>query len=1053
MTVSNNLKETNLSENKKVTINFKQTDIYDVMNFLLNDKKYLDFRVEEKTIIIYRDKKSKPEISSDLNHKDTSIIQFPISGRVTDMSGNGIPGATIKVKSRKSGTVTNSDGGFQIPQINKGDVIIISSLGFENREIEVQNKNIVTSLKSYTSKLDERVVIAYGNTTKRFNTGNIGGIKAADIESQPVNNPILALEGRVAGVFIEQASGVPGTGIKINIQGQNSILYGNDPFYVIDGVPYISQLIQPNLPGITAGSTTVTGNPLNFINPGDVESIEILKDADATAIYGSRAANGAVLITTKKGKSGTMKVNLNIKNGWGKVNHKLKVLNAKEYLEMRHEALKNDKISTPSSVDYDLNGVWDTTQTKDWQKELIGGTAQYKELQLSFSGGTDQTQYLISGTYHKETSVFPGDFSDVKGSSHFYIRSASANQKFRIQLSGSYMKDNNQLPTRDLTVYSIQLSPVAPAPLNPDGTLNWQPTSSGASTFFSNPYSNTKRKYSNKTDNLTSQATISYDIYSWLSIKTNLGYNNLRSDEITTSPLSALSPESALTVTPSSTFNTTNMNSWVIEPGLEINRNFFNGKFTSYIGATIQNNQGKRQAILAQGFSNDLVLEDIKSAPLLIVDQSTEYTYKYNALYARVNYNWMDKYIVNLTARRDGSSRFGPRNQFHNFGAVGAAWIFSQTTFIQQFLPFVSFGKLRSSYGITGNDQIPDYQYLDLYDIIPAEVPYQQNSLGLAPVRITNPDLQWEETKKFQVGLELGLFRDRILFNTNYNRNRSSNQLISVGLPYITGFAGISRNFDAVVQNTGWEFTVNSTNFKSKSFNWSSSFNLTIPKNRLVSYAHSTNVFFVVGQSITSIPVATLAGVNDSTGAFEFIDEKGNITSTATDLSKYIFVDPSFYGGFQNSFNYKGFTLDFLFQFVKSIGRDLTYGYSPAPAGNFRGGSNNQPITVLNRWQKIGDQTNQPKFSSKSNTIIALLNARGSDASYADASYIRLKNISFSWQMPDNWTKKIGIHNFRAYIQGQNLFTITNYFGFDPESRGTGLPPLRVITVGAQATF
>ncbi|WP_142686583.1 SusC/RagA family TonB-linked outer membrane protein [Chitinophaga polysaccharea] len=1047
--VVNNAKETNLDEDKVVSVNFSKTKIQDVMNFLLTDKTELGFYIEGNEIIIYRDKHHYKFPNS--VKKDTSISEQIISGKVTDHSGNAIPGATIKTKNGKFGTISDSDGTFQLKHVKRGDIISISSIGFETEDVEIRKGPIVAALRSYTNNLDEKVVLAYGHTTKRFNTGNIGAIKATDIEKQPVNNPILAIEGRIAGVFIEQASGLPGTGVKIAIQGQNSIMNGNDPFYVIDGVPYISQLMQPPVPGITAGSSVLTGNPLNFINPSDIESIEILKDADATAIYGSRAANGAVLITTKKGKSGSMRTNFNIQRGWGEVGHKLQVLNAQEYLAMRREALKNDGITGPSDVDYDLNGTWDTTQVKDWQNELIGGSAQYTDIQLGFSGGTDQTQYLISGGYHKETTVFPGDFSDVKGSIHFNIRSSSSDQKFRIQMSGSYMRDKNLLPTTDLTLPAIQLAPVAPNPLNPDGSLNWAPSPSGASTYLINPLTYLKRRYSNKTNNLTSQSTLSYDIYSWLTIKSSFGYNNLTSNEISINPLSAMEPESRNFNVSSSTFGTTNMYSWVIEPGIELNRKIYQGKLNIFLGATFQNNYGRRIELNASGFTNDLLLEDIKSAPQLLATQSVDYTYKYSALYSRINYNFDDKYIVNFTARRDGSSRFGPQNQFHNFGAIGAAWIFSQTSTIQKYLPFISFGKIRASYGVTGNDQIGDYRFLDLYDIIPAEEPYQQSSLGLAPNRLTTPDLQWEETKKIQIGLELGFFKDRILIVSNYNRNRSSNQLIGISLPYITGFPGIDKNFDALVQNKGWEFTLNATNIRTKSFTWTSSINLTIPKNKLVSYAYNNNVSYIVGQSITSRPVSRLAGVNDSTGKFEFIDSKGNLTSLPTDFTKYIYMDPEFYGGFQNNFSFKEFTLDFLLQFVKRTGQDLTYGYSSGAAGNFRLGANNQPITILNRWKKPGDNASQPKFTtSRSSTQIALLNARQSDATYVDASYIRLKNISLSWQMPETMSKKLKLKNLRLYTLAQNLFTITNYFGLDPESRGVGLPPLRVITFGAQ---
>jgi len=1051
LVVYNNYAETNLSENKTIAVNFRQTNINDVMKFLLSDNTSIKFKIDEKKIVISL--KTPSDISKLNKGKiDTSINRFPISGKVTDNMGNSLPGATIKIKNTTRGTITNEDGTFQLPNVNNGDIIIISSIGYESSELQVKGTKIVAPLKSHANKLDERVVIAYGSTTRRLNTGNIGSVKATDIEKQPVNNPILAVQGRVAGVFIEQASGLPGTGVKINIQGTNSLRNGNDPFYVIDGVPYISQLIQPTSSGITAGSMGLTGNPLNFINPSIIESIEILKDADATAIYGSRAANGAVLITTKKGKTGSMKVDLNAQTGFGKVAHKLDVLNAKEYLSMRHEALKNNNIIAPSQYDYDLNGQWDTTQTKDWQKELIGNAATYNDIQLSISGGSQLTQYLISGGYHKETTVYPGPFSDIKGSLHFFVRNTSANQKFNIQISGSYMKDNNKLPQTDLTANAVKLSPVAPSPLNADGSLNWAPTQAGASTYINNPLVITTLEFSNKTSNLTSQAMLSYDIYSGLTFKTNLGYNTLYSDEIAPIPLSSRIPENRPYTQRSTSFGTTKMESWLIEPQLTFDKQVLNGKLNALLGATLQNNYNTRQEISAAGFNNDLLMKDLKSATNLQVTQSINETYKYNAIYARANYNWMDKYIINLTIRRDGSSRFGPRNQFHNFGAVGAAWIFSQDDFIQKLLPFLSFGKLRVSYGTTGSDQIPDYQFLDLYQTIPAQVPYQ-GVLGLAPNRLFTPDLQWEETKKLQAGIELGFKKDKILFTLNYNRNRSSNQLIGVPIPYITGAPDITKNFNAVVQNKGWEFTFSSANIKTKNFNWNTFINLTIPQNKLISYENTTNALFKVGQPITSIPVYDLNGVNDTTGAFQFNDGKGNLVGLPSATSTYINIDPKFYGGIQNSFTLKSISIDFLFQFVKKIGKDLSLGYSSGSAGAFNNGTANQPTTVLSRWQKAGDHTIQPKFNSTSSALLPLLYARLSDASYSDASFIRLKNISVSWNLPQAILEKLHVQSARVYTLGQNIFTLTKYFGLDPESQGLGLPPLRVITFGIQITL
>jgi len=336
-------------------------------------------------------------------------------------------------------------------------------------------------------------VIAYGTTTRRLSTGDVSTVRAADIEKQPVSNPLLALQGRIPGLQITQASGLAGSGVKVRIQGQNSIGFGSDPLYIVDGVPFASQLL-PTINNILGESGKVnnipsgTGNPLSFINSSDIESIDILKDADATAIYGSRGANGVILITTKKGKAGQTKVDVNIQRGYGQVTRRLDLLNTQQYLQMRREAFTNDGLAipttttVPASDNYDLT-FWDQNKSTDWQKVLIGGTARYTDIHGSVSGGNKNITALIGAAYKKETTVFPGDFADQKGSLHVMINNVSENQKFKISLSGNYLIDNNELPGRDLTSAALSLPPNAPSLYNSDGSLNWATDASGSTTW------------------------------------------------------------------------------------------------------------------------------------------------------------------------------------------------------------------------------------------------------------------------------------------------------------------------------------------------------------------------------------------------------------------------------------------------------------------------------------------------------------------------------------------------------------------------------------------
>jgi TonB-linked SusC/RagA family outer membrane protein len=1043
--IHNNYQETDLSEKKRVTVNFLQTKIDDVMTFLLNDRKNLSFILEKNSIAIFK---------TDLSKKDTTSAIFKLTGKIIDKDGNPIPGASVKIKNNSRGTISNTDGSFRLSDIDKGTLIVITSIGFESKEIVAHKSDMLIQLNSHTNLLDEKIVIAYGNTTKRLNTGNVSNIKAIDIQKQPVTNPLMALQGRVPGIFIEQSNGLAGSGVTVRIQGVNSLSSGNDPFYVIDGVPYVSQLLPTkNTIGGWSGTRGVYGNPLSYLNSADIESIEILKDADATAIYGSRAANGAVLITTKKGKTGPIRTSLLFQSGWAKVPRKISLLNTKEYLKMRHEALSNDG-TVPSEFDWDLNGTWDTTRNVDWQEELIGRPAQYTDAQLSISGGSTYTQFMLGAGYHKETTVFPGSFSDTKGSIHLNLNGNSANQKFRVQVTGSFLFDDNKLPLNDLTSSALTLVPVAPDPYNSDGTLNWMPDSNGSSTYYANPIAPNEQKSTNKTLNLVGNATLGYELLPGLIIKSSFGYNSLNTNETTRSPASVFIPEYAPYFPNGTVFVTNRMTSWIIEPQVEYNKKVSKGKLTALLGSTLTQQNSDQQNISATGFSNELVMEDLASATS-ITGTNINSVYKYNALYSRITYNWLDKYILNLTARRDGSSRFGSENQFHNFGAIGAAWVFSQEQFIQSHLPVISFGKLRGSYGTTGNDQIGDYRFMDIYQPIFITGNAYQGIIGLAPSRLTNPYLQWEETKKLQIGIELGLLKDRILLTVNYNQNRSNNQLTQSRLSTTTGFSGITQNFPAVVQNTGWEFTVNTTNIKTRNFTWSTNFNITIPKNQLLSYfGKDKNNSVFIGKPLSTITLYNYIGVNDTTGKYEFLNAKGSPTYTPsdpTDKTVTLNNDPKFYGGLQNSFTYKNLSLDIFFSFTKRMAiDDVTYGLKNLSfPGQFNAGMGNQSTIVQDRWQKNGDKTLLEPYSVNNTDLSYITN---SNAIFVDASYIRLKNISLSWELPESWKKSLHIQNARMFLNAQNILTITKFRSLDPET-GLSLPPLRTVVIGAQITL
>jgi TonB-linked SusC/RagA family outer membrane protein len=982
-------------------------------------------------------------------------MPIDVSGKVSDEDGNPLMGASVKVKGTNNGTTTNAEGLFLLKAVDEDATLEIEFVGFAKQTMPLQKRKTINfSLKRNSNPLDEVIIKAYGTETKRFTTSNTGTIKAEDIEKQPINNPLLALQGRVTGLIITPGSGVPGASIKIRIQGQNSINSGNDPLIVVDGVPYPSQNFGPgSLSSILGGS----GSALSYINPTDIESMDVLKDADATAIYGSRAANGAILITTKKGKMGSSIVNVDFQQGWSKAVSHMDLLNSQQYMGMRREAKKNDNAAI-LTADFDLRGVWDTTRYTDWQKVLIGNTAKYTRATVGVSGGTTNIQYLVSGTYGRQTSNFPGDYANNKSSLHFSINGSSNNQRFRIQLSGSYLVDKNDLPVIDLSSF-IVLAPVAPNLFNTDGTLNWAPDPLTGASTWNNPMTYLYSFYENKGANLISNAVLSYRILPGLEIKSNIGYTSSQIDEFTANLTPGQKPEflASFATNRSSSYANSSLKSWIIEPQLNYNKSFRKMKFNLLVGGSFQQRDILTSSLTGTGYSSDLLIRSIRAATTVSVNNYYASSYKYAAGFARATLNMSDKYLFNLTARRDGSSRFGSENKFHSFGALGAGWIFSQANLIKERFKWLSFGKLSGSYGTTGNDQIPDYRYYSLYSSTGSStMPYQGTGTGLNLNGISNPYLQWEETQKLQAGLDLGFLQDRVLFNISFSNNRSSNQLLQYNLPSITGVGNITTNFPALVQNTTWEFSLNTQNIKTKNFSWKSNINLTIARNKLIEFPELNNSSYasslIVGEPIGFARTYPFYGVNPSNGLYLVTDYNGNPTSSPDfnkDNNFILDATPRFYGGFLNTIEFAGFQLDVFCQFSNQNGTYVLRGGTSAPGAMSVTGLSNQPVSVLNRWQRPGDITTEAKFTTTTSTL-----SNVGSRTWGDASYIRLKNASVSYKFSDRTLRKLHVQNAKLFCSAQNLFTLTKFIGLDPETGGTGfLPPLRTITLGFQMTL
>ncbi|MDI9257953.1 SusC/RagA family TonB-linked outer membrane protein [Flavobacterium sp. YZ-48] len=963
-------------------------------------------------------------------------MQQLITGIVTDANGV-LPGVTVSIKGKPTSTITDDKGQFSIAAA-EGDTLVFTYVGYTTVAVAVSVDSVVnvTMQEDATTLKEVTVNAGYYTVKEKERTGSISKISSKDIEKQPVLNVLAAMQGRMAGVDITQTTGMPGGGFDIRIRGLNSLrAIGNAPMYIIDGVPFSSDAIGN---AQTSTNLPTTTSPLNALNPNDIESIEVLKDADATAIYGSRGANGVVLITTKKGKAGKTQFSASATTATGQVTRMVDLLSTAEYIAMREQAFANDGITNYPSNAYDVNGTWDRDRYTDWQKELTGGTAQMTTLQASVSGGSAQTNFLMGANASTQGTVFPGDFRYKKGGAHVNVGHEGEDKRFKMAFSGSYDVQDNDQPSRDLTRVSRNLAPNAPALYDADGNLNWE------NSTWENPLAALKAKALAKTNSFVANTTLSYKLPYGFTAKGSFGFTDLKHEESRSNPSTVYDPVYAATAQTSSIYvNATNRRSWIAEPQLQYQRALGKAKVDVLAGGTFQNQVTDRLVQLASGFSSNSLLYNLASASNLRALSDDEIRYRYQAFFGRLNVSWDERYIVNLTGRRDGSSRFGPGKRFANFGAIGAAWLFSEAKLLQRKMKFLSFGKLRASYGITGNDQIGDYQYLDTYQ---SATGLYDGSVGLMPIRLFNPNFSWETNVKLETALELGFLQDRIFATASWYNNRSSNQLVGMPLPSTTGFLTMQTNLDATVENTGLELTLRTVNVQGKDFGWTTNFNISFMKNRLVSFpglaSSSYRNQYVIGESINIQKLYHLTGVNPQTGVYEFEDVNGDgVITFADDAQTVKDLSPEYFGGLQNQIRYKRFQLDFLFQFVKQLNWNAVSQYSPP------GAFGNQPASANGGWQQAGDISNVQVYTTGANGAAATAYSRYalSDAAISDASFIRLKNIALTYTVP---TYLKGLQ-CRLNIQAQNLLTFTAYQDGDPEFRSFNyLPPMRVISLG-----
>lgn len=1034
-----------------VTVNVYDVPLEKAIEECLKGKG-LTYEIISRTVVIK--KKETTTISAD---KFSSAID--VRGRVTNQSGEPVEGASVVVKGTNNGTTTNSEGYFELKNVDENASLVITGTNIETIEVRVDGRTVLAIKAVIKIEAQEEVVInaGYYKVTDKEKTGSISRVDSRVIERQPISNPLQALQGRMTGVYIQQRVGAPGGGFNVEVRGRNSLrngsggtINGNLPFYVVDGVPYTSTVVASSN---TTNSNLLGGNPLVNINPNDIESVEVLKDADATAIYGSRGANGVILITTKRGQAGKTKVDFNFYRGIGKVSNRMNLLKTPQYLEMRREAIDNDGYtSLLSDPTYDIYfpdlKIWDTTRYTDWQKTLTGGTADITNAQLSMSWGNKQTQFLVSGSYYRETTVFPDEQALSRATGRINMTHQSINDRFKADVSVTFTETNNKQSLADLMFYAISLPPNAPSLYNEQGNLNWEDGT------WTNPLSFLRRPFHGLSGTLVSNAVLSYQLIKGLTLKTSLGYTSLQSREKNKTLLSSFSPTDVINygLTGSMLLANNYLRTWIVEPQIDYSFKLENSRFQFTAGLTFQEDDRGGETIEGTGYNSDALINNILAAPVKNILSTVHSNYRYNAAYGRIHYDYKGKYLLNITARRDGSNRFGPGNRFGNFGAVGVGWIFSRESFMKNSASFINFGKVRASYGITGNDVIGDFQYLTTYT---AANPYAgQSSLTLT--RLGNPDYSWESNRKLEAAVELSFFKDRIQFSSAVYRNRSTNQLVGLPLPLLTGQSSVQFNFPATVENKGFEFELSTKNIERKNLKWSTSFNLSFPRNELISFPEIEKFpafasRYEVGKSVYIFRGLQFIGVDPQNGGYTFKDMNGDGLITALDNVGLKEVNQQFFGGITNSVSIKGITLDIFLQYVKQSGFIIERSFvSP-------GSMNNQPDHVVRRWRQSGDIATVQRytmFDPAGTLFTAFSRYINSDASITDASFVRIKNVSLSYQFPDNKLQKAKLRAARIFLQGQNLLTITKYKGLDPENYNAQyLPPLRVLTAGLQLSL
>lgn len=710
---------------------------------------------------------------------------------------------------------------------------------------------------------------------------------------------------------------------------------------------------------------------------------------------------------------------------------------------MRREALKNDGAPPTPANAPDLT-VWDTTRYTNWQDVMLG-TGGQTSVNTSVSGGDNITAYRVSGNYSRQTNLLRESGASQQGSVSSALDFNSLNHKFGATLTNNYSLTDVYAISGGGT--ALTLPPNAPPVYDSKGNLNFADWSAvGLGSQY--PFSYLLRPNVTKSNNFATSLNIHYEIMKGLVFTTTAGYNTTTSNNDLFTPIASQDPST--NPMGFAFFGTTKNTSWNIEPQLSYKTVIGKGDLTVHTGLALQNAHTNSMTVSAFGYADDNLIHSVSGASFQQI-MELDGRYKYAAMSGRINYNLGNKYIFEISGRRDGSSRFAEGRQFGNFGSGSISWILSDEKWIKKILPtWFSFMKLRSTYGITGSDQaIGDYQYLSQWarQFAGSGTPFL-NYNGIqpfVPIHAVNQDYHWEANKKFESNISLGFLEDRISLDASYYQNRSGDQVTSMPMPQYTGFPSVITNWGAVVQNSGLELAVFASLIRNNDISWSVNFNISANRNKLIAYPNLElspyAKLYQIGKSINTQYYLHYIGVDPQTGEYSFTDHNkdGRIGINLAaqpgtmDDDRYVALDltPKYFGGASTSFRYKSFSIDLSFDYRKQLG------INPF-ALNVPGKMSNMPVQALDdHWRKPGDVAKYMKYTMAGTGSLA-----NSDGAYIDASFLRLTNVEFRYTVSDKWLKKVGLNGGALFVRMQNLFFLSSYPGIDPEVQDYGSVPI-----------